>query len=472
MAGFNQRPAFYIGLKTIYTAHLFSVGQETREKKQATMKRFIRVLINIAIANMSTYLLWSAFSFWIYLETKSVLVLSVLSGTYMLLVTFSSMFFGTIVDKHKKKHVMMGASLATMVLLLVASAIYISSDKAAIADMSSPLFWLFSLPLLLSALTGNLRGIALSTTVSILVPKEDYARANGLIGTIQGFGMIANMVFSGVIVGFLGMDWAIYITLLLSGSMLLHLFFISIPEEHIVHDANLKQKQIDFRGAFRAIHYVPGLLALIFFTTFNNFIGGAFAVLLDPYGLTLFPVEVWGIILGFTGIGFIIGGLMIGKLGLGKNPLRSLLAGYVIISLICIFFTLREWSALFVGGMFLYMLIVPLVEAGEQTIIQTVVPLTKQGRVFGFAQTVESAVTPISIFIIGPLAQSSIIPYMDGGAGKASFGWLLGEGSTRGIALTFVFAGVFMLMLSLFAFRTKAYHLLSSSYEKKSVKEV
>lgn len=100
------------------------------------------------------------------------------------------------------------------------------------------------------------------------------------------------------------------------------------------------------------------------------------------------------------------------------------------------------------------------------------VPLTKQGRVFGFAQTVESAVTPISIFIIGPLAQSSIIPYMDGGAGKASFGWLLGEGSTRGIALTFVFAGVFMLMLSLFAFRTKAYHLLSSSYEKKSVKEV
>lgn len=89
------------------------------------MKRFIRVLINIAIANTSTYLLWSAFSFWIYLETKSVLVLSVLSGTYMLLVTFSSMFFGTIVDKHKKKKVMVGASLATMVLLLLASAIYI-----------------------------------------------------------------------------------------------------------------------------------------------------------------------------------------------------------------------------------------------------------------------------------------------------------------------------------------------------------
>ena len=138
----------------------------------------------------------------------------------------------------------MGASLATMVLLVLASAIYITSDKSDIANMSSPYFWFFSLPLLLSALTGNLRGIALSTTVSILVPKQDYARANGLIGTIQGFGMIANMVFSGLIIGFLGMDWAIYITLLLSAATLLDLFFITIPEEHIVHDANLDRKSV------------------------------------------------------------------------------------------------------------------------------------------------------------------------------------------------------------------------------------
>ncbi len=435
------------------------------------MKRFLRLLVNIAVANTSTYLLWSAFSFWIYLETKSVLVLSVLSGTYMLLVTLSSMFFGTIVDKHKKKKVMTGASVVTMILLLVASTIFFLTGTTHIANMSSPAFWLFSLPLLLSALTGNLRGIALSTTVSLLVPKQDYARANGMIGTIQGFGMIANTVFSGLIIGYLGMDWAIFITLLLSAATLVHLFFLSIPEEQIVHDRHLQNSHIDFRGAFRAIHMVPGLMALIFFTTFNNFIGGVFAVLLDPYGLTLFPVEIWGIILGFTGTGFILGGLLIGKLGLGKSPLRSLLLGYILISFICIFFTLREGSVLFVGGMFLYMLIAPIIEAGEQTIIQTVVPKPKQGRVFGFAQTVEAGVTPVSIFIIGPLAQTIIIPYMKSDAGKQAFGRLLGEGDTRGIALTFVVAGVFMLLLSLLALRSKAYHILSASYKCKMDKE-
>jgi DHA3 family multidrug efflux protein-like MFS transporter len=51
-------------------------------------------------------------------------------------------------------------------------------------------------------------------------------------------------------------------------------------------------------------------------------------------------------------------------------------------------------------------------------------------------------------------------------AGKQAFGWLLGEGAARGIALTFVVAGAFMLLLSILAFRTKAYHILSASYKR------
>lgn len=430
------------------------------------MNRFLKVLINVGISNTSTFFLWSAFSFWIYLETKSVLALSILSGTYMLLVTLSSMFFGTIVDKHHKKKIIVAGSVVTLFFLLMATGVLVFSDKAHIANMSSPAFWLFSLPLLSAALVSNLKGIALSTTVAFLVPKEDYARANGMVGMIQGVGMIANSAISGLIIGQLGLDWAVYITLFVTAAMLAHLTFVDIPEKKLVHDPNLQHKKIDFRGAIRTIHYIPGLMALIFFTTFNNFIGGIFMVLLDPYGLSIFSVEAWGIILGFTASGFIFGGLLITRKGLGRKPLRTLLYGYVIGSLISIFFTVREWPALFIGGMFLYMCSVPFIEAAEQTIIQAVVPKSKQGRVFGFAQTIEAAATPISIFIIGPLAQFSLIPFMESDAGKHAFGWLLGEGSTRGIALTFVLSGIFMLILALLAFRTKAYRILSVTYEQ------
>ncbi|WP_436416079.1 MFS transporter [Petrimonas sp.] len=430
------------------------------------MKRFLHILINTAVANTSTFFLWSALSFWLYLETHSVLILSILSGTFMTLVTLSGMFFGTIVDKHRKKKVMGVSSVVAIALLLLAASVFLIFDRQDIADMSSPAFWIFSLSILMSALVSNLRSIALSTTVSILVEKENYAKANGMVGMVQGFGMIANTVFSGLVIGQLGLEWAMYITLIMSGLALFHLFFVPIPEDHLHHDPEVLNKQVDFKGAIKAIRSVPGLMPLIFFTTFNNFIGGIFMVLLDPYGLEMFSVELWGILLGITGTGFIFGGMAITRKGLGKRPLRTLLYGYVIASMISLLFTVREWAWLFLAGIFLYMFFVPFIEAAEQTIIQTVVPKIKQGRVFGFAQTVESAATPISSYLIGPIAQFSIIPFMESDAGKQTFGWLLGEGNARGIALTFVLSGVFMLILSMLAFRTKAYHRLSESFRK------
>jgi len=172
------------------------------------MKRFLHVLINIAVANTSTFFLWSALSFWLYLETHSVLILSLLSGTFMTLVTLSGMFFGTIVDKHRKKKVIAVSSVIALTFLLLAGSVFLFYDRKEIADISSPAFWIFSLSILLSALVSNLRSIALSTTVSILVPKEDYARANGMVGMVQGVGMIANTVFSGLVIGRLGIEWA------------------------------------------------------------------------------------------------------------------------------------------------------------------------------------------------------------------------------------------------------------------------
>ena len=71
---------------------------------------------------------------------------------------------------------------------------------------------------------------------------------------------------------------------------------------------------------------------------------------------------------------------------------------------------------LLVIGNFVWMLLYPFAEACEQTLLQKVVPFEKQGRVFGFAQSVESAASPLTTFMIGPLAQFVFIPFMTTGA--------------------------------------------------------
>lgn len=430
------------------------------------MKSFYHVLVNTLIANVTTSYLWFALTFWVYLETKSVLATGIIGGSYMLLVALCSIWFGTVVDHHKKRSVMLFASVFTLVAFLFGALFYVMVPQDALLSLNQPWFWLFAGIILVGAVVENMRNIALSTVVTLLVEKDKRANANGLVGTVQGIGFIVTSVFSGLSVGLLGMGWTLAIAVTLTALAAVHMFFIRIPEKGIAHDPELANKQVDIRGSIAAIVAVPGLFGLLFFSMFNNFIGGSYMALMDPYGLTLFSVEMWGIIFGVAGTGFVIGGLLIAKFGLGKNPIRSLLYAVIVMGLLGAFFTIREWGWLYIAGIWLYMVLIPIIEATEQTVIQRVVPYERQGRVFGFAQALESSAAPITAFLVAPIAEFIIIPYMNSDAGKQDLSWLLGDGEARGIALVFLVSGLLLALTAALAFGSKTYRRISAFYAK------
>lgn len=110
------------------------------------------------------------------------------------------------------------------------------------------------------------------------------------------------------------------------------------------------------------------------------------------------------------------------------------------------------------------MCVIPYIEASEQTIIQKVVPHERQGRVFGFAQSMEQAASPFTAFLIGPITQFVFIPFMTTGAGVELIGGWFGTGPDRGMALVFTITGIIGLVTTIFAMQTKSYKLLSSRY--------
>lgn len=262
------------------------------------------------------------------------------------------------------------------------------------------------------------------------------------------------------------MFWVLLSGLILLGITLIHLWFIEIPEKKIKHTEDGHPAKLDINGTITVLRSIPGLFALIFFTTFNNFLGGVFMPLMDPYGLSLVSLQVWGILWGVLSFGFILGGLFIAKFGLGKNPLRRLFAVNIIMWIVCIFFTIQPSIILLAIGMLIWISLVPFVEAIEHTIIQKVVPPERQGRVFGFAQSVETAASPITAFLIGPITQFVFIPFMTTGAGVNLIGDWFGVGPGRGIALVFMTAGFVGLCVTLLAMRSYSYRLLSKAYQK------
>lgn len=189
--------------------------------------------------------------------------------------------------------------------------------------------------------------------------------------------------------------------------------------------------RVDIAGAIGVISAVPGLFALIFFACFNNFLGGIFVALLDAYGLSLVSVEVWGLLFGALSTAFILSGIIISRTGLGKNPLRTLLLVNLIIWSACCVFTLQSSIWLLAAGCFVWMLLGLYADETEHTTLQKVVPPGRQGRVFGFAQLVEQSGSLLTAFLIGPLTQFAVIPFMTDGAGAQAIGFWFGTGPDR-----------------------------------------
>ncbi|ASZ14672.1 MFS transporter [Chitinophaga pendula] len=424
------------------------------------MRPFYAILANTFATSITNTFVWFAVTFWVYLETKSVLATSVMAGVYVGTVALSGFLLGSIVDRYRKRTSMMISNIASLVLYVIAAVLYATAPAGAFKHDDSILLWVFILLALFGALAGNLRGIALPTIVTIMIPPEERDKANGMVGTVNGVSFLLASIMSGMAVGFLGMFWILIASLILCLLSILHLLAVHIPEKEIVH-GDTPHGAIDVKGTIKAIHLIPGLFALIFFNTFNNFLGGVFMSLMDPYGLTLVSVQVWGILWGVLSLGFILGGIMVAKRGLGERPIRTLFLCNVVMWIICIFFTIQASIVLLGVGVFIYMCLIPVIEAAEQTILQKAVPLERQGRVFGFAQSIEQAASPITAFVIGPVAHFIFIPFMTTGKGVELFGSWFGVGTDRGIALIFIIAGTIGLIVTLLAMRSSAYRQLS-----------
>ena len=424
---------------------------------------FRRILVNTLLANVTSTYLSFAMTFWVYLETRSVLAASLLSGVSMLVGAVSGTFLGAFVDSHRKKASMQVSTVVTLAAFATAGFVFFAVPARQVADWTGIWFWAFAGLVLVGGIAGQLRGIALSTTVTLLVPEDRRDKANGMVGTVIGIGHMITSVFSGLSVGLIGMGGTVAVAIVLTVVVLAHLLPIRIDEPPVRRSVDSVRSGP--RTAWLTLRSVPGLLPLVFFTTFNNLVMGVYMTLMDPYGLTLFSVEAWGLVLAVVSVGFIAGGALVSRFGLGRNPVRTLLLINVAIALIGMSSALRDSQGLLVAAMFGFMLAVPIAEAAEQTILQRLVPFEKQGRVFGFAQSIETASTPLAAFVVGPLAQFLLIPFMATDSGRSSFGWLLGDGQARGIALTFVVASSVMLVVVLLAFSSKAYRRLTHSYD-------
>ncbi len=360
--------------------------------RQPAQRTFLHLLFNTLTVSVMNFTVWFAVTFWVYLETQSVFATGMIAGIFLIAIASTGIWFGSLVDHHHKKQVMQASAAVSLVIYTASFVLYLLTPDETFRDPGSLLLWVFIVLVMLGVIAGNLFGIALPTCVTLLIPADVRDRANGLVGTSTGVSFLVTSVISGILVAAGGMR---YVLMLAVGVLVLvevYLALIHVPEPRIVTTAEAMGEPadgasgdaetapvamgtgVDIRGTLRIVRSVPGLLALIFFSCFNNFLGGAFMALMDAYGLSMVSVQAWGLLWGALSVGIIVGGLVVARVGLSSNPVRILLLVNVVLWSVTILFPVRSSIVLLAAGMAIYMLLVPFAEAAEQTVLQQVVP--------------------------------------------------------------------------------------------------
>jgi len=431
-------------------------------------RTFHHLLANNLVANITNFTVWFAVTFWVFLETRSVFATGMIAGLYLVLTAGLGFWLGSLVDHHRKKRVMLGSSLVSLFFYGVSLAVHESAPEGALSEVAGVPLWAFIGLVMLGVIAGNVRSIALPTLVTLLIPEDRRDRANGLVGMVTGIGFLATSAVSGFLVAWGGMVYTLIFAMVLSAVAFLHLRFVGVEETRpeTTPGKPAESRRVDIRGTVRVIAAVPGLFALILFASFNNFLGGIFMALMDAYGLSLMEVQAWGLLWAFVSCAFILSGIVIARTGLGPNPLRTLMLVNLILWSVAAVFTVQSSILLLTAGCFVWLFLSPYAEAAEHTTLQKVVPYERQGRVFGFAQSVEMAASPLTAFLIGPLTQFVFIPFMTTGGGADAIGDWFGRGPERGIALVFCLAGVLGVMMTILAFNSKYYRQLSAAYAR------
>lgn len=118
---------------------------------------FRRLLVNTLMTGVTSSFLWFALTFWVYLETRSVVATGVIGGAFSISSAVLGPVFGTFVDRHRKENA--ASPLTAFLMAPLAEAVFMPfmTDGAG-ADWIGGWYG-----------TGPERGIALLFTVAGLV---------------------------------------------------------------------------------------------------------------------------------------------------------------------------------------------------------------------------------------------------------------------------------------------------------------
>ena len=404
------------------------------------VRKFLIVWLGQLVSLAGTGVTSFVIGLWVYQRTGSITKFASISLMAAFPVVVLSPIAGALVDRwDRRKCMLLGDAGAALCVL--AMVVLLKYDRLRL--------WEVYLAVGVASSCAALHWPAYSASVSLLIPKVQYGRANGMVQLGQAVSRGAAPFLGGFLLVRLKISGALMIDLATFVFALVSLSLIRFPLLQQVSDPRQRLLWADVLEGWNFVRRHGGLFSLILLFALANFFLGLVTVLVTPLLLTFTSPQVLGTVLSVAALGMLLGGLTMSAWGGPVKRIRwvigSLIAGGLCVGLA----GLRASIPLVTAAAFGLTFCIMTANICTRTIIQTKVPPRLQGRVFAFLTMIAFSSLPLAYPLAGPLAENVFEPLMSvHGRLAQSVGQVIGVGPGRGIGLLFIVVGVLIVTVA------------------------
>ena len=407
-------------------------------------RTFLLLWISRLLAVFASVMTEFTFAVWITQKTGSVWQYSTLIALAILPGVIITPWAGELIDRYDRKGLTLIADIFSL-LAMCALFVLLQTERLQVEI-------LYAVNSVLS-ICQVFQLVPTHASISNLVPKAAWGRANGLMQMAFGFSRLVAPWLAGLLLSQNGIHTIVLITLIAAvvGAGLIMTINIppaakcAMPKEPPPQKKGLAYKK---NGLFINIH--PALRTLMIYSLIESFVLGLAIMLITPLTLTRYSVDALGSVLFFCALGMITAATLMTALPTPRQLLPMIILSDLFITAALIAAGLFTEIAILYACGFSFMFFSIISATCNMTLWQRKTEARIQGSLFARRQALLVSSAAAATFTGGYMADTFFEPAMQSDGYLAnSMGTLIGIGKGHGMALMLIVAGVLFAMLIL-----------------------
>lgn len=302
-----------------------------------------------------------------------------------------------------------------------------------------------------SAVFSSLLEPSYRATVSDLLTKEEYSKANGLVSLAGS----ARYLISPLLAGFLLSVSDVKLLLIIDiSTFVLTVISTAVVKRGIETKPGEDKKSFleSLQEGWAAVHSKPGIFLLILVSAVLTLFLGVFQILAEPLILSFTDSKTLGIGETVCACGMLFSSLLLGIRGIKKKYVQVLEISLAMAGLFMVGFGIWENIYIICTFGFLFFSMLPFANNCLDYLVRTNIPDELQGRAWGF---------------IGFLSQLGyVIAYGGGGLLADGMAEVLATDVGRGAGVVIIFSGICLAVTAVAMSKIKSIQALSEGIEK------